>query len=383
MHRNTCHHNQTWHTHTSIIVLSSWCFCCKNTLKHKTNEHIWLQIMCDMVPNAKTTIDGTYIYMFLMFCMILDIFFVTMVHEGRTLNFRPASQRRTCRKKKHNDMSFHMERSSQARFCRFCLARAVRRRLSRAVRPLPKEGTTFDEAGGVDALSPELAALRDLTLGDAGARCRGHASRCTLRRRNRRARRGAHSCNGGWRQRFLSWWGQWDELGEIAINVGLASYLADVPAPPRRHGPGLQGELKSRRQRTARNERSASGGQHSETKPLTAPSNKSQSSGGTDPRAGSQARHRGARFGKGIGECNGVPIAATVAESSGAWACAPQEAIETPAEAITSWTPLDTVSVFSANQANWDKAALSECKWLARDDTSLCKRAANNGAEIA
>ena len=59
-----------------------------------------------------------------------------------------------------------------------------------------------------------------------------------------------------------------------------------------------------------------------------------------------------------------MPIAATVAESSGAWACSAQEAIETPAEVITSWTPLDSVSVCLANKAR-DKAALSECKRLA------------------
>ena len=34
-----------------------------------------------------------------------------------------------------------------------------------------------------------------------------------------------------------------------------------------------------------------------------------QSSGATDPRACSEARRRGARFGKRIGECNGVPTA--------------------------------------------------------------------------
>ena len=62
-----------------------------------------------------------------------------------------------------------MERSSEARFCRFCLARAVRQPLSRAVRPLPTGGTTFDEAGGVDALSPELAALRPYSWQRSGA----------------------------------------------------------------------------------------------------------------------------------------------------------------------------------------------------------------------
>ena len=33
----------------------------------------------------------------------------------------------------------------------------------------------------------------------------------------------------------------------------------------------------------------------------------------------------------------------------------------------TSWTPLETVSMRSANRANWDKAALSECKPSAVD----------------
>ena len=67
-------------------------------------------------------------------------------------------------------MSFHKERSSEARFCLVCLARAVRRSLSRGVRPVPKEGNTFDEAGGVDALSPELPELTEPTLGDAQVR---------------------------------------------------------------------------------------------------------------------------------------------------------------------------------------------------------------------
>ena len=61
-------------------------------------------------------------------------------------------------------MTFQLERSSEARFSRFCLARAVRRRMSRAARPLPTEGTTSDKAGAVDALSPELSAPRDLRL---------------------------------------------------------------------------------------------------------------------------------------------------------------------------------------------------------------------------
>ena len=151
-------------------------------------------------------------------------------------------------------MSFHIERSSEARFCLVCLARAVRRSLSRGVRPVPKEGNTFDEAGGVDALSPVLPALTEPTLGDAGARCRGHASWCALLRRNRRARRNADSCNAGWRQRYGTSFN-----GEIAMNVGSGRWLADVAAPPRLHGPGLQRELRSRKQRTPRTERGAAG----------------------------------------------------------------------------------------------------------------------------
>ena len=75
----------------------------------------------------------------------------------------------------------------------FCLARAVRLRLS----------ATFGETAGVDALFPELPALRDLTLGDTEAHCGGHSSWCTFRQRNRRTKRRAHSCNGGQEQRRL------------------------------------------------------------------------------------------------------------------------------------------------------------------------------------
>ena len=143
-------------------------------------------------------------------------------------------------REKNNKMSFHMERSSEARFCLVCLARAVRRSLPRGVRPVPTGATTFDEAGGVDALSPELPALTEPTLGDAGARCRRHASWVALRRQNRRARRNADSCNGGWRQRCLSLVRPVGRASTVEIEMNVDSgELADVPAPPRPHGPGL------------------------------------------------------------------------------------------------------------------------------------------------
>ena len=44
-----------------------------------------------------------------------------------------------------------------------------------------------------------------------------------------------------------------------------------------------------------------------------------------------------------------------------------KEATKKPAEKITFWTPLETVTVCSASRANWDNAAHSECKWLVLD----------------
>ena len=44
-----------------------------------------------------------------------------------------------------------------------------------------------------------------------------------------------------------------------------------------------------------------------------------------------------------------------------------KEATKKPAEKITFWTPLETVTVRSASRANWDKAARSEYSWLALD----------------
>ena len=49
---------------------------------------------------------------------------------------------------------------------------------------------------------------------------------------------------------------------------------------------------------------------------MTAPNNGPESDRATDPRAGSEARRCGARFGNGFGERALAPIAATVAESS-------------------------------------------------------------------
>ena len=51
-----------------------------------------------------------------------------------------------------------------------------------------------------------------------------------------------------------------------------------------------------------------------------------------------------------------MPIAATLAESSGGCTGTPKEAMEKPAEAITCWILLDNVSVRSATRAHWDKA---------------------------
>ena len=61
-----------------------------------------------------------------------------------------------------------------------------------------------------------------------------------------------------------------------------------------------------------------------------------------------------------------MPTAATVAKSSGGCAGTPKEATEKPAEAITCWILLNNVFVRSATRARWDKAALNECKRLAR-----------------
>ena len=104
-----------------------------------------------------------------------------------------------------------------------------------------------------------------------------------------------------------------------------------------------------------------------EAKPLTANRNGQESSRATDPRAGSKARRCGARFGNGVGEGDPTPMAVTGSETSGAWTGAAAQTDEKPAEARTSWTRLETVSMRSANRANWHKAALSECKSLALD----------------
>ena len=61
-----------------------------------------------------------------------------------------------------------------------------------------------------------------------------------------------------------------------------------------------------------------------------------------------------------------MPIAATLAESSGGCTGTPEEAMEKPAEAITCWILLDNVSVRSATRAHWDKADLNEYKRLAQ-----------------
>ena len=142
-------------------------------------------------------------------------------------------------------MSFHMQSAPARRASASSVSRVLcDARLSRGVRPVPTGGTTFDVAGGVDALSPELRTA-DRAPGDTEAHCGGRLSWCTFRQRNRRAQRHA-----------------------VASRAGT--------------------------------------------------------------------------------ECTGTPC----------------EATEKRAEAITSWTPLDNVSVRSATRAHWDKAAVSECKQL-------------------
>ena len=144
---------------------------------------------------------------------------------------------------------------------------------------------------------------------------------------------------------------------------GSERYLAEGQAPPGpQAGPTGRAVVE---EPESRKDCGGSGGQHLKAQPLTAPSNEPESSRVADPRAGSEARCCGARFGNGVGERDEAPIAATVAESSGAGTRAPEEAAEKPTEATTS--PLGIVSMRSANRANWDRAALSERKWLALD----------------
>ena len=92
-----------------------------------------------------------------------------------------------------------------------------------------------------------------------------------------------------------------------------------------------------------------SGVQHLEAKPLTAPQQRARESS-CDPRAGSQARRCGARFGNGVGEPERTPTTATVADNDVVWAGETAQGAEKPAEATTTWTPLETVSMRSANQ---------------------------------
>ena len=81
-----------------------------------------------------------------------------------------------------------------------------------------------------------------------------------------------------------------------------------------------------------------------------------------------EGMRRGALFGNGIGQRDGAPTAATVAERSGAWTGKTEKRPpRNLPKKITFWTPLETVTVRSASRANWDKAAHSECEWLALD----------------
>ena len=130
-----------------------------------------------------------------------------------------------------------------------------------------------------------------LTL--AGACARGSVSRATAG-----ARAGQH-----WRRHAR---GQWRS----------GRYLAEGQATPRQ-GPRVAGRVEVE-EPESRMDSGRSGGQHLDSEPLTAPSIKPESSRATDPRTGSEARRCGSRFGNGVGEEERTPVAATVAESSGA-----------------------------------------------------------------
>ena len=56
-------------------------------------------------------------------------------------------------------MSVQIERSSEARFSRFSLVRAVRRRLAQADRAPPTGGTISDEASGIDAFTRRMTSF--------------------------------------------------------------------------------------------------------------------------------------------------------------------------------------------------------------------------------
>ena len=101
--------------------------------------------------------------------------------------------------------------------------------------------------------------------------------------------------------------------------------VAQGQAPPR---PAPRAAGRGEVEEQSRTDSGRSGGQHLEAKPLIAPSNGPHSSHVTDPRAGSEARWRGARSSNGIGERERALTAASVAESSGAWTGAAAEAAE-------------------------------------------------------
>ena len=120
-----------------------------------------------------------------------------------------------------------MSGSSEARFSRLGLVRAVRRRLAQADRALPTGGTLSDEASGVEAftmrmtsfartlrpvvsrrprrLCPERSASKELRMlaqvrSEEGMR-RGALFGNGIGQRDG----GAHSCNGGREERCLDW----------------------------------------------------------------------------------------------------------------------------------------------------------------------------------
>ena len=109
-------------------------------------------------------------------------FFLSTVHEGPTSNLRPAFWRRSATQREKQLDVFPYSALQRGALLPFSVSRVL---------------------CGWGALSHVLPALRDLTLCDTEAHCGRHSSWCTFRQRNRRAKRRAHSCNGGREQRFL------------------------------------------------------------------------------------------------------------------------------------------------------------------------------------
>ena len=77
-------------------------------------------------------------------------------------------------------MSVQIERSSEERFSRFSLVRAVRRRLAQADRAPPTGGTLSDKASGVEAFT---IALQER----CGQWCREGRAACVLNGRHQKS----------------------------------------------------------------------------------------------------------------------------------------------------------------------------------------------------